>query len=113
MLRGDRTCSHVTAPGGFPGGIDARLGGPEAEIVFPAGLTEQDARRLLAKAQQGDGIEEITADGSVRMVPACAEIMREIIGYDCDVLHFDEVADRADELVRRLPEGPGGAAHRS
>jgi hypothetical protein len=103
LMRDDRTLSHVTAPAGFPGGIDTRLGADGPLLVFPDDLTETEARALLTRAQQGDGIDGIDADGSVRMVPECAAVMREIVGYDCDVLRFAEVADRADELVQRLP----------
>jgi len=103
LLRDDRTLSHVTAPGGFPGGVDTRLGADGPEIVLPDELPEADAIALLTRAQQGDGIDGIDPDGSVRMVPQCAEVMREITGYDCDVLRFGEVADRAAELIERLP----------
>jgi hypothetical protein len=104
LMRNDQTLSHVTAPAGFPGGVDTRLGGGEPQIVLPDELTEAEARALLAKAQQGDGIEEIAQDGSVRFVPECASVLREITGYDCDVLPFGDVQDRAAELVARLPQ---------
>jgi hypothetical protein len=104
LMRDDQTLSHVTAPVGFPGGVDTRLGAGGPVIVLPDELPEAEARALLARAQQGDGIDGIGADGSVTIVPQCAAVMREITGYDCDVLRFGEVAERAEELIARLPE---------
>jgi len=105
LMRDDLTTSHVTAPGGLIGGIDARIGRSGVEVVWPAELAESEALSLLAKAQQGDGIQSIAGNGDVHFVSESAAAMRELLGYDCDVLHFDEVEDRADELIARLPQG--------
>jgi hypothetical protein len=105
LLRDDRTAAHVTAPAGLPGGIQARLGANGAQIMFPDELSETEVRRLLTHAQKGDGIEAIFPDGSVQIAEQSAAVMRELMGYDCDVLHFDEIEARSDELIERLPSG--------
>lgn len=106
IARDDRTAGHVNSPNGLPGGVTARLGANgHAELLLPQGMSEADVRTLLTHAQQGDGIDGIDADGSVRISPASASVMKELIGYDCDVLRFDEIGDRAEELLARLPQG--------
>jgi hypothetical protein len=104
LIRDDRSVSHVNAPVGMPGGVEARLGSNGVELVLPGGLTEPEVRDMLTHAQAGDGIDGIDADGTVRINPESAAVMKELLGYDCDRLRFDEVADRADELMARLPD---------
>lgn len=107
IVRDDRTAGHINSPAGLPGGVTARLGADGAELLLPAGMSEADVRSMLTTAQQGDGIDGIDPDGSVRISPASAAVMKELIGYDCEVLHFDEIGDRAEELLARLPGGNG------
>lgn len=105
IARDDRTAGHVNSPNGLPGGVTTRLGANgHAELLLPKGMTEGDVRHLLTTAQQGDGIDGIDADGSVRISPASAGVMKELIGYDCDVLRIDEIGERAEELLARLPK---------
>ncbi|WP_143194066.1 hypothetical protein [Micromonospora sp. CB01531] len=103
LLRDDLTLSHVTGPGGLIGGVDARLGRSGVELVWPSGISEVEARQLLARAQQGDGIERIADDGAVHFTEGSAQAMRELMNYDCDVLQPDEVEQRAEELMSRIP----------
>jgi hypothetical protein len=73
-------------------------------LRLPAGLTEWDARQICERAQRGDGIESIAADGAVRFTAEAAATMRDILGYDCDVLRPEEADDRVVELRARLSE---------
>lgn len=105
IVRDDRTAGHVNSPNGLPGGVTARLGANgHAELLLPQGMTEAEVRTMLTTAQQGDGIDGIDGDGSIHISPASAAVMKELIGYDCDVLRFDEIGDRAEELLARLPQ---------
>jgi hypothetical protein len=67
-------------------------------------VDEEEARRITERAQRGDGIESIAADGVVRFTREAAEAMREVLGYDCSELRPEEADDRVVELRARLAE---------
>jgi hypothetical protein len=102
LLRSEATDDHAPAPNGLVGGYDVRFEHRAVRLRLPLGLDEAEARRICERAQVGDGIETIAADGTVRFTPAAAATMREILGYDCDVLRPEEADDRAAELRERL-----------
>jgi hypothetical protein len=104
LLRSAGADDHAPAPNGLVGGYDVRFEGGTVRLRLPHGLTEHDARRICERAQQGDGIESIAPDGAVRFTAEAAETMREILGYDCDVLRPEEADDRVDELRAKLSE---------
>jgi len=104
LLRSGATDDHTPAPNGLVGGYDARFEHGAVRLRLPRGLDEVEARRIGERAQRGDGIESIAADGAVRFTPEAAGAMREILGYDCDVLRPDEADERVVELRARLAE---------
>ena len=91
-------------PNGLIGGYDVRFEGGAVRLRLPLGLGEEEARAICERAQRGDGIESIEPDGSVRFTTEAAETMREVLGYDCDVLRPDEADDRVVELRSKLSE---------
>jgi len=72
------------------------------ELRLPAGMDASAAQRILARAQLGDGIAEIAADGAVAFTDPSAAAMRDILGYDCPVLRPRDARERATELRGRL-----------
>jgi hypothetical protein len=104
LLRSAGADDHAPAPNGLVGGYDVRFEKGEVRLRLPRGLGEQDARRICERAQRGDGIESIAPDGAVRFTPEAAETMREILGYDCDVLRPEEAEDRVVELRAKVSE---------
>lgn len=104
LLRSASADDHTPAPNGLVGGYDVRFESGTVRLRLPNGLAEQDARAVCERAQRGDGIESIATDGAVRFTTGAAETMREILGYDCDVLRPEEADDRAVELRAKLSE---------
>jgi hypothetical protein len=93
---------HVSSALGLAGGCDVRFAGGAVELRLPDGVDEAAARRIMARAQLGDGIAGIDAHGVVTFTDAAAAAMDEILGYDCPVLHPDDALARAGELRERL-----------
>jgi len=104
LLRSAGADDHSPAPNGLVGGYDVRFEGGAVRLRLPRGLGEQDARAICERAQRGDGIESIAPDGSVRFTTEAADTMREVIGYDCDVLRPEEADERVVELRSKLSE---------
>jgi hypothetical protein len=104
LLRTEASDDHTPAPNGLVGGFDVRFERGTVRLRLPHGLEERDARLIGERAQRGDGIESIAPDGAVRFTPEAAGTMRELLGYDCDVLRPEEADDRAVELRARLAE---------
>jgi hypothetical protein len=99
----------VTAPNGLPGGYPAEVSRQGVRLALPAGLALPDAIAMNEAGNRFDGIERLGPDGTVYYTEPTAEIMHAL-GYDCRELHFEDLADRADqlrELYRRIT-GSGG-----
>ena len=95
---------HCSAPHGLPGGFDVRFEGGRPTVAMPQGMTMDRAGGVLHAAMQGEGIDAILGDGSVRMGAGESEVMRRQFGYDCPVLKFDETLARGRELLARFDE---------
>jgi hypothetical protein len=102
LLRSEATDDHAPAPNGLVGGYDVRFEHGAVRLRLPRGLDEAEARRICERAQVGDGIESIDAGGTVRFTREAVETMRDILGYDCEVLRLEEADDRSVELRARL-----------
>jgi hypothetical protein len=110
LLRSDQSDDHTSAPDGLIGGYDVRFGGRAVEVRLPVGVDAAAARRINERAQVGDGIAAIGDDGAVTFTDQATEAMRDILGYDCEVLRPEEAPDRAAELKSRLEALAGAAA---
>jgi hypothetical protein len=104
LMRPGPTDDHAPAPNGLVGGYDVRFERGAVQLRLPRGVDEEEARRITERAQRGDGIESIAADGVVRFTREAAEAMREVLGYDCSELRPEEADDRVVELRARLAE---------
>lgn len=90
---------HAPGPKGLVGGYPVRLSAQGAEVVMPDGLTIEEAVRINEEAQKYEGIEEIREDGTVVCTDHSAQIMREILGYECKELKLEECEEKAKELL--------------
>jgi hypothetical protein len=104
LLRPEATDDHTPAPNGLVGGYDVRFERGVVGLRLPPGLDRDAARLICERAQHGDGIESIAADGTARFTPEAVETMRDVLGYDCELLRPEEADDRAAELRARLAE---------
>ena len=102
LVRDDPTPTHTPGPAGLVGGYDVRLRRSGLEVLWPPGLSPEEARAINERAQRGDGIERIGPDGSVTFTSEAHRTMKEVLGYDCALLTPDDAEARAEELKARL-----------
>jgi hypothetical protein len=94
--------THASAPAGLVGGCDATLGPSGACVRWPEGFSPEEAQAVNERAQVGDGVRSIEADGRVVFTEGSAASMLDVLGYDCAVFDPDETEERADELTARI-----------
>ncbi|MER9176963.1 hypothetical protein NKH72_25800 [Mesorhizobium sp. M0955] len=95
---------HAPGPLGLVGGYPVRIAPTGISIDLPEGLSLDDAVEINRECQKYDGIEAVESDGTVRFTAESAEVMRELLGYDCEAMALDECEDRAKELVVKYAE---------
>ncbi|KRB49319.1 hypothetical protein ASE04_18605 [Rhizobium sp. Root708] len=95
---------HGPGPLGLVGGYPVRVSPAGFLVDLPAGLTLEEAIDINRRCQRYDGIESVDDDGTVRTTDASAEIMRDLLGYDCRPYRPDECEERADELAARFAD---------
>lgn len=93
--------THAPGPNALVGGYPIRAYAERIEVVLPNGVSSEEADRINREALAYDGIAEIRDDGSVVYGARHAEIMRQMLGYDCAEMALDETADRAQELAEK------------
>ena len=89
---------HAPGPNGLPGGYPVRAGADGVEVFLPEGITMEGAIRINEEGAKADGIERIEDDGTVVFSSDAANIMREVLGYDCRPMRPHESEERAKEL---------------
>jgi hypothetical protein len=95
---------HGPGPLGLVGGYPIRVSPTGFLVDLPEGLTLDQAIDINRRCQRYDGIESVDDDGTVRTTDASAEIMRDVLGYDCRPYRPDECDERADELAARFSD---------
>lgn len=90
--------THAPGPAGLPGGYPVRLSSRGAEVVLPEEITLEEAIRINEEGLKCDGIERIKDDGTVVFTEKSADIMREMLEYDCRKLKLMECEERAKRL---------------
>jgi PAS domain-containing protein len=104
-LIGDgQTRTHVSAPGGLPGGYPVRIAAGRIDLDLPEGIDEGTAVALNNRAARWDGIERIEEDGTVVYTNRAAEAMAEL-GVTTREIRFEELPNEAAErsqLYERL-----------
>ena len=92
------------APKGLEGAYPVRLSRAGAEVVLPAGMTLEEARGLMLQAQQYDGIEEIRANGDVKLTPEAGAMLHEELHVEWDVVTIQDSLEQAHELRAKFLE---------
>jgi len=90
---------HAPGPEGLPGGYPVRLSAKGAEVVVSDGMTKEEAIKINEEAQKYEGIDKIKEDGTVVCTEHAAQIMKEVLDYDCKELKLDECERKAKELI--------------
>ncbi len=73
-------------------------------MVFPQGLTLEEAIRINEDGQRLDGIEQIDNDGTVYFTERNMAILKEVLGYECRRMPLAEVEGWARELRAKYLE---------
>jgi hypothetical protein len=95
---------HAPGPLGLVGGYPVQVTQGSLSIALPEGMTLAGAVDINRRCQVLDGIADVGADGSVRYTPESAGILKEELGYDCELMHLDECEERAAELAAKFGE---------
>jgi hypothetical protein len=93
---------HVPAPAGRPGGYPVIISRAGIGLDLPAGVSETDAIAINAVAARWDGIEMISADGTVTFTAAASDQIARQLGLRLTTITLDEYQPVADELAAQL-----------
>jgi hypothetical protein len=102
LLQDDETFLHVPGPAGLPGGYPVHASRAGVRVASIPDLTLDEAIAINERSHRFDGIDRIEADGTVVFVDESADVMAEILEYDCRRLQPSEAPDRAVELMERF-----------
>lgn len=91
---------HAPGPNGLPGGYPVRVYADRCELALPAGLTEKDAVSINEQCMKFDGVERIDETGTAHFTVREREVLRRMLGYECESLRVEEAESRARELRR-------------
>jgi uncharacterized protein YfbU (UPF0304 family) len=81
-----------------------RLSRKGAEVLAPKGMTLEEARNLMLKAQQYDGIQEILDNGDIVLTDEAHVTFKEIMNVDCKVITIEDSLEQAKELRKKFEE---------
>ncbi|MER9281978.1 hypothetical protein [Mesorhizobium sp. M0522] len=95
---------HAPGPLGLVGGYPVRIAPAGISIDLPEELSLDEAVEINKGCQKFDGIEAVESDGTVRFTAESAEIVRKLLGYDCEAVALEECEDRAEELATKYAE---------
>jgi hypothetical protein len=93
---------HAPGPLGLVGGYPVRISASGMTVDLPNGLSLDEAIAINAECQRYDGIEAVESDGTVRFTARSAEVMKDVLGYDCEAVSLATCEDEARELADRF-----------
>jgi len=99
---GELTCAP--GPQGLEGGYPVRLSRKGAEVVLPQGMSSAEARALMLKAQEYDGIAEIRANGDVVLTEEAYTTFRQMLNVDQRIITVEDSYEQAKELRSKFEE---------
>ena len=94
--------THSPGPNGLPGGYPVILSRKGADLDLPAELTLEEAMRMNKEAHTFDGVRSIDSDARVTFMPYAVEIMRDMLGFDCESFQPHESEALAREQMERF-----------
>lgn len=89
---------HAPAPGGLPGGYPVRVSRQGGKVILPSDITMEEAIRINEEGQRFDGIDRIDEEGTTYYADFAADIVRDMIGYDCRVMKLEDAEACSKEL---------------
>ena len=100
------TCelTHAPGPQGLEGSYPVRLGRKGAEVILPQNITLEQAREIMLKAQQYDGIQEIKENGDVVFTDEAYTTLKEMLNVDCKTVTIEDSYEQAMELRQKFKE---------
>jgi hypothetical protein len=99
--------THAPGPAGLPGGYPVRVDRNGGSVILPKDLMLEEAIRINEDGQRYDGIERIEDDGTVHYTESSVAIMKEMLGYDCNVMKLGDTEAQSEELGRKFREFAG------
>lgn len=90
---------HLPGPLGLIGGYPVQASRHGVEIDLPAPWTPDAARRVNEASMQGEGIDAIERDGTIRFTPEAHAALTGLIGPCPAHLALDRVAEQARRLL--------------
>lgn len=100
LLSDEPVRAHAPAPHGRPGGYPLLVSRGGIELDLPAGVGEDEAVAINARAGRWDGLERVEADGTLVFTAAVAEATERHLGVRVDRVAPGDVDRVADELER-------------
>lgn len=104
LLSEEKVFLHVPGPQGLPGGYPVTVCKAGIELALPLDLSLEEAIEINRASHLFDGIQSIEPDGTVVFCQESVEVMRQILGYECERLLPWEVEQRSEELIDRFRE---------
>jgi hypothetical protein len=96
--------THSPGPNGLPGGYPVILSTRGSQVDLPEDLSLEDAIAMNEKAQTYDGIRSIDGEGRVRFMPYAVEVMKDVLGFQCESFTPAESAELAREQIERFKD---------
>ena len=104
LLSPEPVALHSPGPNGLPGGYPVRLSTAGAEVDLPPEIGLEEAVAMNEEAQTYDAIQRVDPDGRVHFMPYTVEIMRELLGFECESFAPEESLELAREQMARFRE---------
>jgi hypothetical protein len=99
MINDTGAVTHAPGPNGLIGGYPIRVDATGVEVVLPTGISLEHAEQINIEDSKFEGVQEIREDGSVIFTEEAVEVMKKYFGMPQKELRFEEMADRAEEIV--------------
>lgn len=90
--------THAPSPYGLPGGYPVRVDSKGATVALPNDVTLDELIRINEEGQACDGIERIDENGTAYIPSWSNDVMKRLMGFDCQVMKLDDVDEIAAEL---------------
>lgn len=95
---------HAPGPNGHPGGYPVRVGSKKVSIDLPSKMDLSQAVKINEESQNLEGISRIEEDGTVHFRSENMQIMKKMLGYECQKMKIEESFAFAQELKQKYRE---------
>jgi hypothetical protein len=99
MINDTGELCHAPGPNGLIGGYPIRVNAKGVEVVLPEGITMKQAEKINIDDCNFEGVKEMKKDGTLVFNDEGIEVMKKYFGMSQTELKFEEMADRAKEIM--------------